>query len=571
MLSEEDRRLVEDVFGTGIFRTDRVTIQRTYGAMVPDWTLDLDCSKAFEHLFVTHKLDATERASLTSAENSKSLIDKLKALGTPTDKHKALLATMEKFKSVTEESLRLLASRLPRFMYFSSYDRMDGAVQVEQLNSLVGDGQIESEIHRGKKLFREFFDYAGIPLSDVLSETRYELFDAKLQSASNRITEQVLEYWTQNPDLEVRVKIEASKSGDEAPFNTGTIARARIHNQLHKVDTPFSERSAGFIWFFSFLVKFALVRRDASPVVLLLDEPGLTLHGTAQADLLRFFSEKLAPHHQIIYSTHSPFMIAPDRLLSCRIVEDRVEMKGTRRVPIGTKVRADVLTVDRDTLFPLQGALGYEITQSLFVGKNTLLVEGPGDVLYIKALSSALEKAGKGGLDKRWTICPSGGLGNIRSFVALFAGNKINVAVLTDLADGQRKELQRVRELEVFRGGDRVLTVPDFVGKSEADIEDIFEADTYAELLNSCYSLTGSKRISVSGLETATKTTSRLVKKAEALFRQPEYASASIEFDHFRPAEWLIQNPAFLNNGEESTKKTLKKAEQLFAAINRLV
>ena len=48
--------------------------------------------------------------------------------------------------------------------------------------------------------------------------------------------------------------------------------------------------------------------------MLLLDEPGLTLHGKAQADLLRYFADKIIPKHQLIYSTHSPFMVPPDDL-----------------------------------------------------------------------------------------------------------------------------------------------------------------------------------------------------------------------------------------------------------------
>ena len=75
------------------------------------------------------------------------------------------------------------------------------------------------------------------------------------------------------------------------------------------MSVPFSERSAGFIWFFSFLVKFAQVRKGGGSLILLLDEPGLTLHGKAQADLLRYFGEKLAPKHQVIFTTHSPFMV----------------------------------------------------------------------------------------------------------------------------------------------------------------------------------------------------------------------------------------------------------------------
>ncbi len=101
-------------------------------------------------------------------------------------------------------------------------------------------------------------------------------------------------------------------------------------------------------------------------------------------------------------------------------------------MPLGTKVRADILTRDPDTLFPLQGALGYEITQSLFIGKHTLLVEGASDILYLQALSAALKARKRTGLDPKWTMCPTGGIGNVRAFVSLFGGNKLDVAVLAD-------------------------------------------------------------------------------------------------------------------------------------------
>ena len=179
----------------------------------------------------------------------------------------------------------------------------------------------------------------------------------------------------------------------------------------------------------------------------------LTLHGKAQADLLRFFAEKLAPHHQVVYSTHSPFMVPAQDLASVRIVEDQVEVKGNRRVPLGTKVRDDVLTRDPDTLFPLQGALGYEISQSLFVGKNTLLVEGPGDILYLQCHSDALRRRSRVGLDSRWTICPAGGIDKIRPFVSLFGGNGLNVAVLSDQAAGDKKKIEELRKSSVLAAG----------------------------------------------------------------------------------------------------------------------
>ena len=139
-------------------------------------------------------------------------------------------------------------------------------------------------------------------------------------------------------------------------------------------------------------------------MLLLLDEPGLSLHGRAQQDLLRYFREQLAPYYQVIYTTHSPFMIDPEALLSVRIVEDVVTSSGE---VLGTKVREDVFATESETVFPLQAALGYDITQTLFVGKNVLLVEGPSDFLYLKWFSSELQHQNREGLDRRWVITPS--------------------------------------------------------------------------------------------------------------------------------------------------------------------
>lgn len=93
----------------------------------------------------------------------------------------------------------------------------------------------------------------------------------------------------------------------------------------HEVTVDFDDRSAGFVWFFSFLVFFSQVKKiHGDNVVLLLDEPGLSLHAKAQAHLLRYIDEKVKPHHQVIDSTHPPFMIPSDNLLAARTVEDAV-------------------------------------------------------------------------------------------------------------------------------------------------------------------------------------------------------------------------------------------------------
>ena len=86
-----------------------------------------------------------------------------------------------------------------------------------------------------------------------------------------------------------------------------------------------NERSTGFVCFslFSSMV-LGVQREHGDNLIVLLDEPGLSLHGKAQYDLLRFMREELMPKYQVIYTTHSPFMIEANNLLSCRTVEDVV-------------------------------------------------------------------------------------------------------------------------------------------------------------------------------------------------------------------------------------------------------
>lgn len=564
-LSATDLAPIQAEFGLKVLRKPQAVVTRSYGGE-PQWSIDADLPAVLEYFCEQAGVVKTDRGFDPTTASIKEVIQLLDSIQASerSEQQNGLLIKLREVGDIYSRILVHLKPMLPYFMYFSTYDRMEGAVQIEDLEKMKRDGRLNQDQARGYRLFQEFLAYAGVPLSEITSVSTYETFNARLQAASNNITDQILEYWTQNPDLSVVVTIDQGRPNDPPPFNAGTIARARVHNALHRVDTPFSERSAGFVWFFSFLVKFAQVKNEKVPVILLLDEPGLTLHGRAQGDLLRFFDEKLAPHHQIIYSTHSPFMVAADRLLSARIVKDHVDTSKPRRMPLGTKVREDVLLLDADTLFPLQGALGYDITQTLFVGKHTLLVEGPSDILYLQALSEAAKRQGLPGLDSRWTICPSGGIGNVRAFMSLFSGNQLNVAVLADIANGQKSEIKRLRESNILKNG-RVFTLDQYTNKAEADVEDIFDPNVYTDILNGTYQLQGDRAVSPEKLAAASSSTVRLVKQAEAYFSvKPPDADTS--FDHFAPSAWLLRNSSLL--ADASARTTIERAARLFTDLN---
>jgi predicted ATP-dependent endonuclease of OLD family len=332
---------------------------------------------------------------------------------------------------------------------------------------------------------------------------------------------------------------------------------------------PFSERSAGFIWFFSFLVKFAQIKKKYGDVIILLDEPGLTLHGTAQKDLLRYFKEQLEPNHQLIYLTHSPFMVPPDHLASVRTVEDVVILDGRgRKQSQGTRIRADILTTDPQTTFPVFGAMGFEVTQTLVIGKNTLLVEGPSDILFLQAASAALKKQGRTFLDSRWAVCPSGGIDKVLPFVRLFYGNKLNVAILTDYERGQKRKLDDLYKSALLEH-ERITLATEIAGKEEADIGDFFEPELFVELVNRTYGLAGQHALTRPKLMEADNGTIRLVRKAEAYFRLlPENIP---EYSHYDPALYLLRDPELLEGDEEIKTKTLDRFEMAFHRINKFV
>jgi hypothetical protein len=488
---------------------------------------------------------------------------RLEALETRTPAQTKLIERLKLYRGERAKlrAIDLLDARMPKFLYFSHYDRMSGEIAIDKLQNDKANGGIEE----GDQVFLDFLEYAGTALDELTAAKRFEELNAQCEAAANRITDQIFEYWTQNDQLEIEVRIDEGKPKDPVPFNSGTIARARVKNNLHRVSVPFSERSAGFIWFFSFLVKFAQIKKTQGNVIILLDEPGLTLHGTAQKDLLRFFKEQLEPKHQLIYSTHSPFMVPADQLTSVRTVEDAVKTDARGRLSSdGTKVRSDVLTTDPQTNFPVFGAMGFEVTQGLLIAPNTLLVEGPGDILYLQAISKKLQTLKRTFLDPKWAICPAGGIDKVLPFVRLFYGNRLNVVVLTDLDRGQVKKLDMLYKTELLEK-ERIILATEVANQEEADIEDFFHSDFFVELLNQTYKLTGKSKLTTKKLIDADPSTVRLVKKAEAYFRT--LPGTIPMFGHYDPAFYLMTHPEFLEGETPGIAETLDRFEEAFKRI----
>ncbi len=566
ILNDEDIAEIEKVLGPGALPSKVITVLKNYDKG-STWPIEVDEKKIIAWLLHQAGCDETERAQLASANTIVAFVAKAETLKAASPRVATILEKIAKWRksSPVLAAIDVLYERMPKFLYFASYDRMDGNVPLEKLKTDVAN----CNVSKNDLVFLAFLDFAGTTLDELAKLDRYEAMKARVEAASIKISKQIFKYWSQNRHLKVQFSLEAGRSADPAPFNSGNIMRTRILNMLHDMTVPFDDRSAGFVWFFSFLVLFSQVKKKHGNVIILLDEPGLNLHAKAQADLLKFINEELKPHHQVIYSTHSPFMVPPNDLASVRTVEDVVKYAADGQVEavLGTKVGDQVLSTDRDTLFPLQGALGYEITQTLFIGKHTLIVEGPSDILYLQAASAELARRGRAKFDLRWTPCPAGSVDKVSAFLSLFGGNKLHVAVLVDYAQGQKGKVESLRKSKLLQDG-HVFTTTDFCAQSEADIEDFFGTDLYVELINTSYNLQGGNKLTVPEVQSVQELSPRIVKKVEAAFR---LKPALPEFDHYSPAMFLIQNPKWLNPDNAAINATLDRFEALFKKLNALL
>ena len=143
------------------------------------------------------------------------------------------------------------------------------------------------------------------------------------------LSRRLLEYWSQNQHIQLRFDVRPASPGDPPGYQSGTNVWVNVFDTNHWVIRAAGTRSRGFIWFFSFLAWFFHAKKLGKPMLLLLDEPGVFLHATAQRDLLRFIETELNACHQVIYTTHSPFMIDAGHFERIRIACELGMKEGT--------------------------------------------------------------------------------------------------------------------------------------------------------------------------------------------------------------------------------------------------
>ena len=248
----------------------------------------------------------------------------------------------------------------------------------------------------------------------------------------------------------------------------------------------FSERSRGLTYFLSYYIQYRAHEPSGKHEILLMDEPDSYLSSQAQQDLLKIFDAFAKDDSgreavQVVYVTHSPFLIDKNHAERIRVLEKGVEDEGTRVVHDASKNHYE----------PLRSAFGAFVGEMAFIGNCNLMVEGLSDQILIAGMAAYFNKQSTSALEtldlNHITIVPASGASHIPYLAYLARGRDVEqpaVVVLLDsdqagndakkaLRKGGARRKQILKESLILQIGD--LNITDLVVEKEAysDIEDL--------------------------------------------------------------------------------------------------
>lgn len=458
------------------------------------------------------------------------------------------------FADGADEVLSSLHKQMPVFVLSNNYFRVRPRIHLAHLHQRVSQKLMDDDKYDyGNLCLLKLLGFNALELAKagtVTDEQRRDASDTnlaaierraderqyQLDAASARLTEEIRSIWNPNPD-----RAEADRLRVLAD---GQYLKVVVEDDLG-VSVELDQRSEGFQWLVSFFVVFFAEAEDNyENAILLLDEPGVSLHALKQREFQKTIT-RLSENNQTIFTTHSPFLVGSDELDLVRVVEmtDR---------KIGTKVHTTVTSSDPAGLLPLQEALGYDLAQSLFTKKKNFILEGLTDYWYIDAVSNLLNAAGKTHLDPKIALIPAGTASKITYFATILHAHNLKVAALLDsdrAGDNVAKQevlVHTLKQKAILRTKDFLL---DAIDKSE--IEDLLR-ETLIEVAKSEFEVDVKSAFEKQSDKPAVDILANEIKD----FSKYKLAKAFLRWSRDHDASHL-------------SKTEVEQFEKLFAAVNK--
>ena len=392
---------------------------------------------------------------------------------------------------------------------------------------------------------RHFWNFPSLKGGSAEGRTT-RAFDKR--TASAYLTKQFQELWEQK-DVRFEIDIDAT--------TLNIFAEDDVVGMLVRLN----RRSTGFRWYVAFAWKFTHASKgDFKDCILLLEEPGIHLHYSAQRDLLKVF-ERLKATNTILYTTHLASMVDlgfPERV---RMVENTEGSTAT--------VKAGVVSSQSAPMAVIEMSLGLTGSLSGLLGnRNTLIVEGGDDSLILNKLSGVLRSAGKEGLSETVYLWPADGAAKTPMYAAFAIGQKWQSGVLLDSDAAGEAAKNKINDLYLSMLSEkenkrfRVMMLGKAAGikKTDAVIEDLFPNKFYLDLVNEAYRLAIKENdLPVDGSDMITKRVERILRKSYGMSKLDKRQVLATMLRHFD--RW--------SEPKDLPTRTAQKAEKLFRAINQ--
>ncbi|MCI5048417.1 MAG: AAA family ATPase [Aquisalinus sp.] len=381
-----------------------------------------------------------------------------------------------------------VVSAIPSFVYYSNYGNLDSEIYLPHVVENLKREDLGAKEAAKARTLRVLFSFVKLEAEEILelgqdfkdihgqnrepsSEEITEIAEKKrtrsilLQSASANLTTKFRDWWKQG-DYQFRFEAD------------GNHFRIWVKDDRRPTEVELENRSTGLQWFLSFYLVFlveSLGQHRRS--ILLLDEPGMSLHPLAQRDLSAFF-ESLSDTNQIIYTSHSPFLVDADRLERARKVY--VASDGTTKATPNLR-HSEGRDEQAGAAYAVHSALNLSVAESLLLGCKPVLVEGASDQHYLTAIKALLVSGGKIKPPRELVFPPSGGTKTARVVASILTGRDEVLPFMLLDDDGPGRQMRKTLSDSLYQQSpEKVLNVADHVGYENAEIEDLLPFELLA-------------------------------------------------------------------------------------------
>jgi len=276
-LEDDDVEAVTLIFGETVLKGKTFKRETYYGKSNSKFTLSTDEATARQHLADNPALPDELRQALGAAADWNAFAAALDSA----EATEAVKAVKEPVAKVRENGLAyyvfysLIWPRAPKYLYFDEYYQMKGQAN---LNALIAreDGK---QLKDSDYPLLGLVNLARLDYRQLVQTKNTTELKNKLEGAGNYLTRRIVRYWSQNQHIKMEFDVRDGKPEDPEDMRQGINVWGEVYDTVHWAHTPLGSRSRGFVWFFSFLAWYEDIKRQKQNVILLLDEPGLSLHG----------------------------------------------------------------------------------------------------------------------------------------------------------------------------------------------------------------------------------------------------------------------------------------------------